>query len=228
MIQDSFNTLNDILIDLKRELSDLNAQIYQNRLYIREAEEQLKSLENEETEDFKIFSPRSMTEQLRERIGSATSLKLEFEKNNYNLYNKREILEKKIKRLEEVIKQGNENFVALNAQEKDRQRIARDLHDTAIQNLTHLIHKIELCEMYIENNPQRAKLELSAVGNSLREIVGEIRDTVFDLRPMSFEDLGLKAAFERLLEKVNEKDEYEVTFYIEDVSCENEMTLLYL
>ena len=44
-------------------------------------------------------------------------------------------------------------------QEKERQRIARDLHDSSLQNLTHLIHKVELSSLYIDRDPVKAKLD---------------------------------------------------------------------
>lgn len=228
MVPESFNILNEILIDLKHELSDLNAQIYFNRLHIRDAEERLKVFKNEESDDFKLFSPRSVSERFKEEIESAVSCKNEYEKKNDGLYEKREKLEKKIERLEEIIKQENNDATFLNAQEEDRHRIARDLHDTSLQNLTHLIHKIELCRMYIDEDPSRAKSELAMISDGLKEVMSEIRDTVFDLRPMSFDNLGLKAAFERLFEKINERNNFEIVLDIDDVSCENNIILLCL
>ena len=38
----------------------------------------------------------------------------------------------------------DENLTVLEILEKDRQRIANDLHDTSLQNITYLMHKIEL------------------------------------------------------------------------------------
>lgn len=111
-------------------------------------------------------------------------------------------------------------------QEKDRQRIARDLHDTSLQNLTHLIHKIELSSMYIDKDPVQAKLELSIISKRLRETIDEIRGIIFDLRPMSFDDLGLKAALERLLFNMNEDGDYQIVSEIDDVSCENNLVLV--
>ena len=45
------------------------------------------------------------------------------------------------------------NISVISLQEEDRQRIARDLHDTSLQNLTHLVHKIELAGLYIDQDP---------------------------------------------------------------------------
>lgn len=120
----------------------------------------------------------------------------------------------------------DKNLKVLNIQEEDRQRIARDLHDTSLQNLAHLVHKIELCGMYIDVDPIKAKLELALVGKNLRDVIEEIRNIIFDLRPMSFDDLGLKFAFEQMLEKFNESKSYQIKKEIEDVSCDDDIILV--
>lgn len=119
----------------------------------------------------------------------------------------------------------NKSLTVLKIQEEDRQRIARDLHDTSLQNLAHLIHKIELSSMYIDKDPIRAKLELSVVNKNLKEIIDEIRNTIFDLRPMSFDDLGLKATFERMICNINEDLAFKIETDIDDVSCDNDLIL---
>lgn len=75
-------------------------------------------------------------------------------------------------------------------QELDRKRISSELHDTSLQHLTHIIHQIELSSMYMDVDITRAKLELADVNKQLRQITQDIRNTIFDLRPMSFDDLG--------------------------------------
>lgn len=118
------------------------------------------------------------------------------------------------------------NLSFLNIQEQDRQRIARDLHDTSLQNLTHLIHKIELSSMYVDTDPIQAKLELTLISKRLRDTIDEIRNIIFDLRPMTFDDLGLKAALERLLANLEEECSCEIVSDIDDVSCENNIVLV--
>lgn len=88
-------------------------------------------------------------------------------------------------------------------QEMDRKRIANELHDTSIQDLTHVIHQIELAGFYIDVDGTKAKLELASVNDEIRKIIKEIRNTIFDLRPMSFDDLGLIGAIENLIDVLN-------------------------
>ena len=80
--------------------------------------------------------------------------------------------------------------------ETERKRIVSELHDTSLQNIAHLVHMIELASLYIDKDPARAKMELNSVSK-------DIRSTIFNLRPMTFDDLGLKASFERLLDFLN-------------------------
>ena len=125
-----------------------------------------------------------------------------------------------------LIMPENHNLTILNIQEQDRQRIARDLHDTSLQNLAHLIHKIELSSMYIDTDPNQAKLELAVVNKRLRETIDEIRSIIFDLRPMTFDDLGFKAALERLLSNIDNDCDCEIESDIDNVSCENNLILV--
>ena len=106
--------------------------------------------------------------------------------------------------------------------ETERKRIVSELHETSLQNIAHYVHKIELASLYIDKDPARAKAELSAVSKGLHNVIEDIRSTIFNLRPMTFEDLGLKASFERLLDLLNAEKEYSMDIDIDDVSCETD------
>lgn len=93
----------------------------------------------------------------------------------------------------------------LEYQELDRKRIANELHDTSLQDLTHIIHQIELSSLYIDVDTIKARLELEDVNNQLRRIIQDIRNTIFDLRPMSFDDLGLSQAIYQYIDFVKKK-----------------------
>lgn len=75
-------------------------------------------------------------------------------------------------------------------QEQESERIARDLHDSTVQNLTHLVHKLEIVSKYIDIDPVQAKLELSISRSLLKDTIKDTRNLIFNLRPMTFDDLG--------------------------------------
>jgi len=83
--------------------------------------------------------------------------------------------------------------VMLELQENDRSRIARDLHDITIQELVHIIQMTELC-MKCLDDPTRVKLELASIIQSLRDAIDDTRNIIYDLRPMSFDDIGFTEA----------------------------------
>lgn len=99
----------------------------------------------------------------------------------------------------------NLNVESIKYQEMDRKRIANELHDTCIQDLTHIIHQIELAGFYIDFDTAKAKLELASINDEIRKIVKGIRNTIFDLRPMSFDDLGLNGAIENLIDVLKKR-----------------------
>lgn len=85
----------------------------------------------------------------------------------------------------------------LKAQEDERQRIASDIHDTTVQNLTYLVHKTELCIKMLDIDQIRAKLELASMSNTIKSVINDMRDIIYDLKPMSLDDLGFIITLER-------------------------------
>lgn len=122
--------------------------------------------------------------------------------------------------------QDDINYFILGIKEKECERIAKDLHDESLQNLSWLIHKIELASLFIEKDPVRAKLELATVEKGMRQIIDEMRKTVFNLHPVSLQDLGFKVTLERIIDTTNQDRKFSIEKDIEDVSCENKLILL--
>ncbi|MBI2831730.1 MAG: HAMP domain-containing protein [Chloroflexi bacterium] len=81
----------------------------------------------------------------------------------------------------------------INAQEEERKRIARELHDEHGQTLSGLILSIESMESMTPLQPQ-LKDKLKATKLSLIRAVEDIRRLTLNLRPSSLDDLGLPAA----------------------------------
>ncbi len=83
---------------------------------------------------------------------------------------------------------------AINAQEDERKRIARSLHDDTGQSLSTLIINLER----LENHLPTDKVELVKRLKSIREMAAEslacLRSIIYDLRPAILDDLGLLPA----------------------------------
>lgn len=223
---DDYNFLEKIVRELRQELGELESKIKYNLQCMKEADIYAHLLLDSEPEDYKMFSPRNVESVHGEEIKKAYQEKKNCEEQNEQLYVRRDLLKEQIRGLEKILEHKEDGQVVLNIQEEDRQRIVRDLHDTSLQNLAHLIHKIELSSLYIDEDPIKAKLELSVVNQILKKTIDEIRNIIFDLRPMTFDDLGFKAALERLLLNINENQKYFMETDIDDVSCENNLVLV--
>lgn len=124
--------------------------------------------------------------------------------------------------------ENDKNFSAFDIREKERQRIARDLHDVSLQSLAHLVHKIELSSLYIDKDPVRAKLELATVQKDLRQVINDMRTIIYDMHPMSLDDLGLKETIERMVVQANKKNTFSVVTEIEDIANDDKFFILSL
>ena len=165
------------------------------------------NVEQSETIDYKVFSPRNAENIHRNKIAELKSEKEKLQNSNNYYYEKLKKYDKQLNDIEELIKSISDdeknqyrNLTILDIQEKERIRIARELHDSSLQNLTHIIHEIELSSRFIDQDPIRAKLELASCSQNLKHTIDEIRDTIFNLRPMSFDDLGFKQCMENYID----------------------------
>ncbi len=104
------------------------------------------------------------------------------------------------------LKASSDGLKILEAQELERKRIARDLHDSTVQNLTNLAHKTELCTKLIDLDSIRAKLELQTMINTIKTTINDMRSIIFNLRPMSLDDLGLLSTVERYINEISKND----------------------
>lgn len=102
----------------------------------------------------------------------------------------------------------------LETQEMDRNRISRDLHDSTVQSLTSLGHKMEYCSKLIDKDPVRVKLELQSMIDLNKEIINDMREIIYDLRPMSLNNIGLVSTIESYCLHLRRYDNFDVVFKV--------------
>ena len=90
----------------------------------------------------------------------------------------------------------NYSVKLLETQEMDRNRISRDLHDSTVQCLTGLVHKMEYCSKLVDKDPVNVKLELQSMIDLNKDIINGMREIIYDLRPMSLNNIGLVSTIE--------------------------------
>ncbi|AYO31503.1 sensor histidine kinase [Biomaibacter acetigenes] len=91
------------------------------------------------------------------------------------------------------------NFASqiIKAQEEERRRVARDIHDGPAQTMANIIIQAEICEKLFEKDIDRAKRELKELKEIVRGSLKELRKIIFNLRPSALDDLGLEAVVRR-------------------------------
>lgn len=121
---------------------------------------------------------------------------------------------------------SSEKSLFLKMQEDDRQRIAAELHDSVLQNLSLVMHNLELAEKFIDVDPVRAKLELATNRKLVKSTIDEIRNTIFDLRPMQFNDFGFKKAVETYIDTLKGRTSIELQYSIEEIDNLDKIVLM--
>ena len=102
----------------------------------------------------------------------------------------------------------------LKTQEMDRNRISRDLHDSTVQSLTSFGHKLEYCSRMVEKDPTRVKLELQSMIDLNKEIINDMREIIYDLRPMSLNNIGFVSSVESYCQHLRRNDNFDVVLKI--------------
>jgi two-component system sensor histidine kinase DegS len=86
------------------------------------------------------------------------------------------------------------------AQEEERVRLAREVHDGPAQVLANAILGLEYCELVATRAPGELEPELHRLRTALREGLVEVRRFMFDLRPTTLATMGLNATLARYAE----------------------------
>ena len=93
----------------------------------------------------------------------------------------------------------------IEAQEAERQRLARQIHDGPAQSMTNLILQAEICERLFDLDPAQARVELGNLKNSVNAAFQKVRDFIMTLRPMMLDDLGLVPTVKQYVQDFEEK-----------------------
>lgn len=102
----------------------------------------------------------------------------------------------------------------IQAQEAERQRLSRQMHDGPAQALTNLILQAEICERLLPRDPDRAKEELANLKGMVYATFQQIRSFIFDLRPMILDDLGLVPTLRKYVQGFQERTNIATDFTV--------------
>lgn len=101
------------------------------------------------------------------------------------------------------------------AQEDERKRIAREVHDGPAQTLANVVLRTEIAErMIAKEEHEAARLEISDLKGQVRTGLEEVRKIIFNLRPMALDDLGLVPTLRKFSQDFEEKNKISTEFHV--------------
>ncbi len=111
---------------------------------------------------------------------------------------------------------------------EERNRLARDLHDSITQTLFSITLTAESARAMLTRKPEKVEAQVERLQSLARGALAEMRSLIFQLRPVALQEQGLVAALEKHIEALRSKEAFEVDLKIEGarrLSDEHEQTL---
>jgi two-component system sensor histidine kinase DegS len=100
------------------------------------------------------------------------------------------------------------------AQEAERQRLSRQIHDGPAQALSNFILQAEIAARLFDKDADLARAELVNLRTAATATLQKVRDFIFDLRPMMLDDLGLTPTVKRYVDAFKEKSGIQTTLTV--------------
>lgn len=94
----------------------------------------------------------------------------------------------------------------IRAQEEERRRVAREIHDGPAQAMANVVLRAEICERLLLQGREQVAIELAQLKDMVKESLRELRRIIFNLRPMALDDLGLVPTLKRYLANLQEHE----------------------
>ncbi len=105
----------------------------------------------------------------------------------------------------------------IQSQESERLRISLQMHDGPAQAMSNLVLRAEICQRLIDHDLDQARAELNSLKAAINSTLQDTRKFIFDLRPMTLDDLGLVPTMRRYATQFGEKSGVEINLMIQNM-----------
>src|SRR5258708_11419524 len=102
----------------------------------------------------------------------------------------------------------------VNAQEAERQRLSRQMHDGPAQAMSNFILQTEIAMRLLDADPAQAKDELGSLKSSAMGTFQKVRNFIFELGPMMLDDLGLDPTLKKYSDAFKEQSGLDVNIIV--------------
>ncbi|WP_085991338.1 sensor histidine kinase [Oceanobacillus senegalensis] len=103
----------------------------------------------------------------------------------------------------------------IEAQEDERRKISREIHDGPAQMLANILLRSEIIgKIYQQGDAKKALDEMRSIREMVRSSLYEVRRIIYDLRPMALDDLGLIPTIKKYISSVSEYQQLDIGFVL--------------
>jgi two-component system sensor histidine kinase DegS len=117
-------------------------------------------------------------------------------------------------KMESIQQRQQMGLQIIKAQEEERKRVAREIHDGPAQSLANVVLRLEVCQRLLDTDLVKAREELEDMKFQVRVSLRDVRRIIFDLRPMVLDDLGLIPAIRRYLSEYEKRSKINTNFLL--------------
>ena len=101
----------------------------------------------------------------------------------------------------------------IEAQEDERRKISREIHDGPAQMLANILLRSEIVERTIRTGSMDDAIEeIKSVRKMVRSSLYEVRRIIYDLRPMALDDLGLVPTMKKYVDSISDYSKVPIEF----------------
>ncbi|CAM5797223.1 MULTISPECIES: sensor histidine kinase [Brevibacillus] len=117
--------------------------------------------------------------------------------------------------LEEAKQHQLMGLKVIQAQEEERKRVAREIHDGPAQSMANVVLRSEIVEKMLKNERiLEAQMELHELKEMVRLSLADVRRIIFDLRPMALDDLGLVPTLQKYIQTYEDRTKISVDLVV--------------
>nr|WP_309098547.1 sensor histidine kinase [Fredinandcohnia onubensis] len=92
----------------------------------------------------------------------------------------------------------------IEAQEEERRKLSREIHDGPAQMLANVMLRSQIIDKVYRESPDQGVKEIHDLRKMVRSALYEVRRIIYDLRPMALDDLGLVPTLKKYLSTIEE------------------------
>lgn len=212
---------NDFIRDEIQKLKNNREELSRNKEKLCEqtkmVDEDIKIIKDALSEKLLAINSEKNS-QIEDYSNSNSEMQSESEEPDSNLNISNNIKQQDLDNVDKMYTKNTLGIHILKYQENERQRIARDLHDSTVQVLANLVHRCEICSKVMDVDSVRAKLEIEVIEKTLKDSISDMRNIIYNLRPMIFDDLGFEATLTKVVNKFNTSSDFNITLEMEGES----------